>query len=89
MIKVIYTASFVKGLKRVERKDEELFEETLEKMELFKDRGNHSKLRVHKLHGRLANYWSFSINYKFRILYRPVSGDQAIFHDIGDHDVYK
>lgn len=89
MIKIIYTASFIRELKRIEEKNSDLLEEILEKIELFGDRKNHRKLRTHKLHGSLSGYWSFSVNYKFRILYRPVSRDQVILHDIGDHEIYR
>ncbi|KKW15899.1 MAG: Plasmid stabilization system [Parcubacteria group bacterium GW2011_GWA2_50_10b] len=89
MIKVIYTASFIRELKRIERKNEELYEEILEKINLFKNRKNHSKLRAHKLHGSIAGFWSFSINYKYRIIFEPLNKNAVFFHDIGDHDVYK
>lgn len=89
MIKVIYTASFIRELKRVGQRDKQLYEEVLEKMEFFKDRKNHKRLRVHKLHGRLANYLSFSINYRFRIVFEFKAKNTCVLHDIGDHEIYR
>lgn len=89
MIEIIYTASFIRELKRIGEKNTDLLEEILEKIKLFGNRKNHRKLKTHKLHGKLSDYWSFSANYKFRILYRVVSRDRVIFHDVGDHEIYK
>ncbi len=67
----------------------ELQEEVLEKIELFTDPGSHTALRVHKLQGRLADQWSFSVNYRYRIVFvweeRNIS---AILIAVGDHDLY-
>jgi len=65
-IAVSYTPYFVKQLKRLPYN---LREEAIEKIELFKDPKNHKMLRVHKLHGYLADQYSFSVNYHFRIVF--------------------
>ena len=66
-----------------------LLYEALEKIELFKNENNHKMLKVHKLHGSFSNYLSFSVNYKFRIIFRYISKSEVLFLDIGDHDIYK
>lgn len=86
MIEAEYTSNFVKELKKL---DQELLEEALEKVELFKNRKNHKMLKVHKLHGKLRGKLSFSINYKYRIVFRYVTSKIASLLSIGDHDVYK
>ena len=55
---------------------------------LFRAHPFSSQLRTHKLHGKLKNQWSFSIDDKFRILFE-FDGSDVIFLDIGDHDLYK
>lgn len=82
---VVYSPSFVRQFKAL---DPALQEETLEKIALFKERKNHPYLKVHKLHGRLAGRYSFSINYRFRIVFFYRSKQEAIFLAIGDHAVY-
>ena len=46
------------------------------------------QLQTHKLHGKLKNQWSFSINNKYRIMFEFHKLD-ITFLDIGDHDLYK
>ena len=46
------------------------------------------QLQTHKLHGKLKNQWSFSINNKYRIMFEFHKLD-ITFLDISDHDLYK
>lgn len=85
-ITVMYAPEFVR---LYEKLDPALKEEVKEKIVLFKDRSNHKTLKVHKLHGRLRGRQSFSVNYKFRIVFEYISKDVAVLKTIGDHDVYK
>ena len=89
MIKLIFTPSFMREAKRLPKSDKDLGGEIAEKIELFRNRDNHTKLKVHKLHGPLVSFWSFSVNYKYRIIFESLNKNEAILHDIGDHDVYK
>ena len=88
MIRVRFTFSFIKHLKHLEK---DLFSEVLEKIELFKNPKNHPLLKVHKLHGRLSDFYSCSVNYKTRIVfeYGTKNKKEAWLHFVGDHDVYK
>jgi mRNA-degrading endonuclease YafQ of YafQ-DinJ toxin-antitoxin module len=86
MIEVILTDTFAKTLSKFET---DLYEEVLEKIELFKDPKNHKRLKVHKLKGSLSNKRSFSVNYKIRIVFIYGKKKEAYLLSIGDHDVYK
>ena len=66
-----------------------LKEEMKEKIELFRNGKNHKQLKVHKLKGKLSKYYSFSVNYKYRIVFDYQSKSRAALLAIGDHDVYK
>ena len=66
-----------------------LQDEVMEKIELFKDEKNHKYLKVHKLHGVLSGRYSFSVNYKTRIVFSYLSKNEAVLLAVGDHDVYK
>jgi len=85
-MKISYKATFVRQYNKL---DESLQEEVLEKIELFKSKENHTSLKVHKLHGRLKENFSFSVNYKFRIVFIFEESDSVILLAIGDHDIYK
>lgn len=86
MIEIEYTSSFIKVYDEL---DTNLKIEIKEKIELLKNRKNHQVLRVHKLHGRLKNRYSFYVNYKIRIVFEFIDKQTARLHAIGDHDIYK
>ncbi len=86
MIEIVYIPRFIKRFKNLPL---ELQEEALEKIELLKNPKNHSLLKVHKLHGRLKDYYSFSVNYKTRIIFEYLSKNIIAPLSIGDHDMYK
>ena len=66
-----------------------LVAEVLEKIELFKAPENHEALKVHKLKGKFSDCYSFSVNYKFRIVFEYSGKRQATLLLVGDHDVYR
>ncbi len=79
--------SFIRQFRKLE---ETLQEEIVDKIELFKNPKNHVLLKVHSLKGPLKGYYSFSVNYKFRIIFQFRKGKQeAHLHIIGDHSVYQ
>lgn len=86
MIKVAYRTSFVRQFGALE---EALRVEVLEKIELFSNSRNHHQLKVHKLHGELKNCYSFSVNYKIRIVFEYLSKNEVTFLTIGDHQIYQ
>ena len=45
-------------------------------------------LKTHKLKGQLKDYWSFSVTYSCRVIFKFVNNHKVIFYDIGDHQVY-
>ena len=85
-LSVIYIPVFVHRLKSLEPG---LLEEVIEKIELFKNPKNHKQLKVHKLKGHLSGRYSFSVNYKIRIVFSYLSQNKAVLLAIGDHDIYK
>lgn len=85
MLSLIYAPIFVRNLNKLENK---LQDEVLEKIELFKNPLNHKQLRVHKLRGHLKNCYSFSVNYRYRILFSYANTNEVNILAIGDHDVY-
>ncbi len=70
----------------------ELQEEAMEKIELFRNVQNHQQLKVHALRVQLIGRYSFSVNYKTRIVFHYLSKkikEEALLTAIGDHDVYR
>jgi addiction module RelE/StbE family toxin len=86
MFRILYKASFVRSYDKLEP---ELKAEVKEKIELLKSRTNHQALKVHKLQGELKSYYSFSVNYKYRIVFSFINKEEIALLGIGDHDVYR
>lgn len=83
---VFFKPTFVRQYKNLEP---QLQEEITEKIELFKNPRNHRHLKVHKLKGPLSGRYSFSVNYKIRIVFSYLSKKEAVLLTLGDHSVYK
>ena len=56
---------------------------------IFRHNPFDGRLKTHKLSGRLAEFWSFSVDYRYRIIFEFAKGKKAIFHAVGDHSLYK
>lgn len=85
MLTVSFKASFLRQMNKL---SETLQEEAIEKIDLLKDIRNHRLLKVHKLHGPLSGAFSFSVDYKTRIVFEYVSKTEVALLSIGDHDIY-
>ena len=87
-MQLAYAPTFIRMLKAL---PQELQIEALEKIELFQNRKHHNMLKVHKLKGRLAGRYSFSVNFRTRIVFQfaNIRGERvAHLLAIGDHNVY-
>ncbi len=85
-MKVRFKPSFLRELGKL---PPALQKESEEKIILFRQDPQHPSLRVHKLKGRLRGYWSFSVNYKYRIIYEHESKHTVALVKIGDHGIYE
>lgn len=85
-MKIGYKPFFIRQFNKLEK---DLQEEVLEKIELLKDISNHQYLKVYKLHGKLNNQFSFSVNYNYRIVFEYITKSDIQIVAIGDHNIYK
>ena len=85
-MKIIYTPKFAREYKKLPR-DIKLRAE--EKEKTFRRNPFDISLDTHKLHGRLREFWSFSIDRKYRIVFDFDENDIVYFHSAGDHDIYQ
>lgn len=88
MIQVFYTPSFVRQYKKL---SPSLRQEVKEKIEEFKQKKNHPKLKVHKLHGELRTFYGFSVNYKIHVVFFWADKNKKTvwLEAVGSHDVYR
>lgn len=80
-----YTSRFEREAKRVSR---ELRPHVEERVHLFRNNPFDPRLKTHKLTGSLREFWSFSIDYRNRIMFEFLGKGRVLFHSIGDHSIY-
>ena len=85
-MEIEYSPRFQKRFKKLPK---EVQEKAIICERLFRKNPFDPKLKTHKLHGTLKEYWAFSISYEYRIGFTFLTGQVARFHDIGTHDIYK
>jgi hypothetical protein len=61
----------------------------LDKESLFRENYRNPKLKTHKLSWNLSWYFSFSIDYSYRILFEFLENWDILFLNIWDHSIYK
>lgn len=86
MIKILYSSQFEKSFKKIPENIAQLFNN---KQSLFTLNYFNPILKTHKLKGKLKEYYSFSINSEYRIIFKMVSIDKILFLDVGTHEIYK
>lgn len=84
--KIHYTSDFQKAYNSLPKNLQNLVDK---KDAIFRKNAFTPSLDTHKLSTWLKGFWSFSINKKWRVLFRFISNDKAIFYDVGPHDIYK
>ena len=62
-----------------------------QRISLFRHSPFDSRLDTHRLHGKLKNQWSFSVDARTRILFEFLDKkkEDVVFLDVGDHSIYK
>lgn len=87
MAELIYTDSYLKRAKKFFKKHADLIVQYEKTLKLLEVNPNHPSLRLHKLHGKLSELYSVSINISYRIsIDFLIEKDQIIPIDIGTHD---
>ena len=86
MLQIIYSPRFAREYKKLPKTVKILAEK---KEPIFRQNPHHPSLKTHKLTGRLKGFWSFSIGYKYRIIFETINKNTVHFHSVGTHDIYK
>lgn len=84
-MKIYYSTKFSKEYKKLPKKIKLTAEK---KEELFRENPFSPQLKTHKLTGKLRDYWSFSVDYQYRIIFEFADKDVIWFHSIGTHAIY-
>ncbi|MBI3627039.1 type II toxin-antitoxin system YoeB family toxin [Candidatus Uhrbacteria bacterium] len=60
-----------------------------ENEKIFRKNPFDPSLKTHKLKGKFKDFWSFSIGYKYRIVFEFSADGFVYFLSAGDHDIYQ
>ena len=86
----ILTIRVSREFKKSYRKLHSHIQSIAEKKEFwFRNNAFDVRLHTHKLKGELEGFWSYSVNYSYRVLFRFINDQEVLFYDIGTHDIYK
>ncbi len=90
MIEIRFAEGFEKKAVRFFKKHKDLYPQYKKTLEILSRDPYHPSLRLHKLRGKLSNFYSVSINMKYRVVLDfIIQDDMIILIDIGSHsDVY-
>lgn len=85
-MKIYYSSKFAREYKHLPLKIKKRAEVA---EQLFRGNPFHPKLKTHKLIGRLQDFWAFSIDVRYRIIFEFHKEDIIWFHSVGGHSIYK
>jgi len=85
-MKIIYSAKFAREYKKLPNQ----IKDKAEKQEkIFRQNPFDSRLKTHRLYGKLKKFYSFSVGYKHRLIFEFADKNTVYFHSIGTHSVYQ
>jgi toxin HigB-1 len=86
VIRAAWDQGFKRSYKKRVRNNSRLKKKFWEKMEVFLENPFFPQLRTHKLSGKLAGQWAFSVDNDCRIIFEFVGEDRVLLIDVGSHD---
>lgn len=85
-----YTILFAPEFKRDYRKlPVDLREVLKERGRLLQENPYHPLLKTHKLTGTLKECWSYSVDFRIRVIFQFVSKTEIVLLRVGDHSIYR
>ncbi len=85
-LRVGYKPSFIRTFAKL---SPVLQSDMLAAIKIFQKNSRDPILRTHKLQGKFKRCSSFSVNYKYRIVFTYIDKHTVVFLGVGDHDVYR
>jgi addiction module RelE/StbE family toxin len=83
---VNYTSKFKRNFKKLPRSVQK---KAAEKEKIFRKDPLYPTLKTHRLKGPMSDFYSFSIDYRYRIVFAWENGDEVTFIDAGGHSIYR
>ncbi len=87
MAKLIWDASFKRSYKKRVSNNFMLKKKFWEALELFTENPFDTRLKTHRLTGKLKGLWALSVDYDCRIVFKFLKEtNEVLLIDIGSHD---
>ncbi len=85
---IFLTSKFKKAYRRL---SEHIKDRAKEKEKIFKENPFNPILETHPLHGKYKDYWAFSIDKSYRIMFQFLNATKTkvTFINVGTHEIYK
>lgn len=84
-MKIYYSSKFEKEYRKLPKHIKMSAEK---KEKLFRQNPFDASLKTHKLTGKFKEYYAFSIDYQYRIIFEFAGSDIIWFHSVGTHEIY-
>lgn len=84
--KIFYAPKFEKRFRKLSKR---IQLKASEQEIIFRNNSFDLRLKTHTLSGKYKNYWAFSINYSYRIVFQFLNHNQVLFIDAGTHSIYQ
>jgi addiction module RelE/StbE family toxin len=85
-MQIFYSPQFLRDFERL---DKRVQLKAKGKEKIFRMNPFDSRLKTHKLSGHFEGYWSFSVDYDCRIIFKFYNRNVVRFTAIGGHSIYK
>ena len=86
MIEITFYPAFIRDFKKKTKYNPLLVTNFRDKIEIFKQNPFDQRLKTHKLSGDLKEFYSFSIDYHYRVIFSFYDQNKVIFEYFGSHD---
>jgi len=84
-MEIFYSPQFAREYRKLPI---EVKEKAKNKEKIFRKDAFDPRLKTHKLKGRLSEFWSFSVDFRYRIIFKFQNNNKVRFYLIGDHLLY-
>jgi mRNA-degrading endonuclease YafQ of YafQ-DinJ toxin-antitoxin module len=86
MIELSFSSSFLRTYQKKIKGNINLEEIFNEKLKIFLENPFDTRLKTHKLSGKLDGIWSFSISFQLRVTFYFAGKNKVIFEYLGTHN---
>ena len=86
MIKAVWDGGFKRSYRKRIKNNSRLKKKFWARLELFLNTPFSSQLRTHKLSGKLAEQWAFSVDDDCRVVFEFIDENRVLLIDVGSHE---